>query len=81
MTTIQITLPDQLAKEAEEAGLLSPEALEKMLRQKLGAPTLTQIFESMDRVSEPDDEINFSPEAIAEEIRSMRDEKRAQTPA
>jgi hypothetical protein len=81
MTTIQITLPDQLAKEAEEAGLLSPESLERMLRQELGAPTLAQIFEAMDRVSEPDDEINFSPEAIAEEMRAMRAEKRAQMPA
>jgi len=35
----------------------------------------------MDRVSEPGDEINFLPEAIAEEIRAMRAEKRAQTPA
>jgi hypothetical protein len=81
MTTIHITLPDQLAKEAEEAGLLSPESLERMLRQKLQAPTLKQIFEAMDRVSEPGDEINFLPEAIAEEIRAMRAEKRAQTPA
>jgi len=81
MTTIQITFPDQLAKEAEEAGLLAPESMERMLRQNLGAPSLAQIFEAMDRVSEPDDEINFSPEAIAEEIRAMRAEKRAQTPA
>ena len=81
MTTIKITLPDQLAKEAEEAGLLSSESLERMLRQRLEAPTLEQIFEAMDRVRELDDEINFSPEAIAEEIRAMRAEKRAQAPA
>jgi hypothetical protein len=31
-------------------------------------------------VREPDDEINFSPEAIAEEIRAMRAEKRALSP-
>jgi hypothetical protein len=76
MTTIQITLPDELAREAEEAGLLSSESLERMLRQKLNAPTLVQVFEAMDRVSEPDDEINFSPEAIADEVRAMRAEKR-----
>jgi hypothetical protein len=81
MKTIEITLPDQLAKEAEEAGLLSPESLETMLRQRLAAPSLRQIFEAMDRVSKPDDEINFSPEAIAEEIKLMRAKRRAQTPA
>ena len=38
MTTIHITLPDELAKEAEEAGLLlSPESFEKLLREELHA--------------------------------------------
>lgn len=35
MTTVQITLPDDLAKTAANAGLLSPEALEQMLRDQL----------------------------------------------
>ena len=35
MATIQIELPDQIAQEAERAGLLSPEALEELLRQGL----------------------------------------------
>jgi hypothetical protein len=78
MTTIQITLPDELAKKAEEAGLLSAESLERMLLQKLDTPSLKQVFEAIDRVSEPDDEVNFSPEVIAEEIRAMRAERRAQ---
>ena len=33
MTTVQITLPDQLAREAQRAGLLSPEFLETMASQ------------------------------------------------
>jgi len=35
MTTVQITLPDDLAQTAANAGLLSPEALETMLREQL----------------------------------------------
>ncbi|MGH6907793.1 MAG: hypothetical protein ACRER2_16935 [Methylococcales bacterium] len=30
MTTVQITLPDQLVDEAQRAGLLSPEAIENL---------------------------------------------------
>ena len=37
MTTIQITLPDQLAQEAQRAGLLSQAAIEKLLRAQLQA--------------------------------------------
>lgn len=35
MTTVQITLPDALAQEAAQAGLLTPEQLERMLRDRL----------------------------------------------
>ena len=35
MTTVQITLPNELAQTAANAGLLSTEALEAMLRDQL----------------------------------------------
>ena len=35
MTTLTINLPDQLVKEAKDAGLLDAEALEAMLREQL----------------------------------------------
>ena len=37
MTTLELklTLPDQLAREAQAAGLLTPEAMEAMLRETL----------------------------------------------
>lgn len=35
MTTVQITLPDGLAQEAARAGLLTPEKIEALLRQRL----------------------------------------------
>jgi hypothetical protein len=37
MTTVQITLPDALAQEAMKAGLLAPEKIERMLRERLRA--------------------------------------------
>jgi hypothetical protein len=35
MTTIQITLPDELAQQAAHAGLLSAECMENLLREQL----------------------------------------------
>jgi hypothetical protein len=35
MTTVQITLPDELAQKAASAGLLSAEAMAAMLREQL----------------------------------------------
>ncbi|MFM8770132.1 MAG: hypothetical protein ACKOD9_21070, partial [Rubrivivax sp.] len=35
MTNVQITLPDELAQKADMAVLLSPEAMEAMLREQL----------------------------------------------
>jgi hypothetical protein len=77
MTTIQLTLPDQLAKEAQRAGLLSPESLEEMLRRQLKAKATEQLFAAMDRMAAVDDPAYMSPEEVAEEIAAMRAERRA----
>ena len=77
MTTIQLTLPDQLVLEAERAGLLSPESLEEMLRRQLKAKAADQLFAAMDRMAAVDDPAYMSPEEVAEEIKAMRAEKRA----
>ena len=77
MTTIQLTLPDQLAQEAQRAGLLTPESLEEMLRRQLKAKAAEQLFAAMDRMAAVDDPTYMSPEEVAEEIRAMRAEKRA----
>ena len=77
MTTVQITLPDQLAQDAERAGLLSSESLVELLRAELrtrSASELLSVLDSLDRVPTNED---FSPEAVAEEVRAMRAERRA----
>ena len=80
MTTVQIVLPDQLAQEAQRAGLLSPELLEKWLREQLKARHVDQLFSAMDRMSAADEPPVMSPEAVAEEIAAMRAERRAHRP-
>jgi len=43
MTTVQITLPDALAQEATSAGLLAPEKIERMLRERLRAERIERM--------------------------------------
>lgn len=43
MTTVQITLPDNLAREAAKAGLLTPEKIEALLRQHLRAERIEDL--------------------------------------
>ena len=77
MTTVQIHLPDQLAKEAQLAGLLSPKLLEKWLREQLRAQQVDRLFPAMDRMSAMNDPAILSPEAIAAESAALRAERRA----
>jgi ATP-dependent Clp endopeptidase proteolytic subunit ClpP len=43
VTTIEITIPDALAAEASGAGLLAPEAIERLLRDKLAADRIARL--------------------------------------
>jgi Arc/MetJ family transcription regulator len=77
MTTIQITLPDKLAQEAQKAGLLSSESLEELLRRQLKARAASELLSALDKMDGVDTDEDFSPEAMAEEVRAMRAERRA----
>lgn len=77
MTTVQITLPDDLAQNAQQAGLLAPEAVEAMLRAQLKARSLDGLFEAMDRMADVEPSEGMSAEEVAEEIHRMRAERRA----
>lgn len=77
MATIQIELPDQVAQEAERAGLLSPEALEELFRAGLRRKSLDKLFSAMDSIAATNDLPYMSPEEVAEEIKIMRAERRA----
>ena len=72
MTTVQISLPDKLARDAEKAGLLAPDFVERLLREELKTRRLSELFAEMDKTSDNNDLPYMSPEEIAEEIKAMR---------
>ena len=77
MTTVQFTLPDQLALDAQSAGLLNPVLVERMLREQLKSKHVDELFTAMDRMAVVDSPAAMSLEEVAEEIRAMRAERRA----
>ena len=77
MTTVQVTLPDQLAQKAQRAGLLSSARLERWLRDQLKTQRVDELFVAMDRVDSVDEPAVMSPEDGAQEIATMRAERRA----
>lgn len=75
MTTVEITLPDQLAKEAQRAGLLSSARLEKWLRDQLKNQRIDELFSAMDRMASVTDPPAMTPEEVASEMAAMRAER------
>jgi hypothetical protein len=76
MTTVQIQLPDELAQDAKDAGLLTSEALAAMLRARLRRK---QTGESLRATWERMPLEELTPEIeqmIDEEVRAVRAERR-----
>ncbi len=74
MTSIQITLPDELAQKAGSAGLLSAEAMEAMLREQLHRRAGQVLNAMWDRG--PREELTPQVEQeILEEVRKLRAER------
>jgi hypothetical protein len=75
MTTVQITLPDQLAQEAAQIGLLQPQALEALLRGAMREHRIERLFATMERLraTGPD----LTEEEVQAEIDACRAERRA----
>lgn len=71
MTTLTIDLPDNLVKEAKDAGLLAPEAMEAMLREQLRRRAVDGLFAAADKLAAA----HFPPmtmEEIQEEVNAVR---------
>jgi len=77
MTTVEIQLPDQLARDAERAGLLSPEALEELLGEQLRAKASKELLTAIRAMDSTDESEVITPEVAAAEIAAMRAERRA----
>ena len=75
MTTVQITLPDSLAHDAQAAGLLTPERMEAILREQLrrrAGETLHALWQRL-----PKDALTPEIEQeIVDEVRAVRTEQR-----
>lgn len=75
MTTVQITLPDELAEKAASAGLLSAEAMEAMLREQLRRRAGDALQAMWQR--QPADELTPEIEQeIVDQVRQARAERR-----
>jgi uncharacterized protein HemY len=75
MTTVQITLPDELAQQATNAGLLSPEAMETMLREQLRRSASENLRALWNRL--PPEELTPEIEQeIVQIVREVRAEQR-----
>lgn len=72
MTTIQIDLPDATAQAAREAGLLTPQALEQLLREAMRKRQVDRLFAAMDKLAA------LEPPMTEEEIDAEIDAARAE---
>ena len=79
MKNVQITLPDDLARDAAEVGLLSGENLEQLLRDAIRTLRKSGLRKAMDRMVETSSGSAMSPEDVAAEIAKFRAERRADT--
>jgi post-segregation antitoxin (ccd killing protein) len=76
MTPVTVSLPDDLAQQAQAAGLLTENALEQLLRRALrqsrASTRLGEIFAKLDALDEPP----MSEAEVAQEIAAARAERR-----
>ena len=75
MTEVTVTLPDDLAQQARQAGLLRPEVLATLLRDAMREQRIERLFSTMDKLAQL--EPALTEEEIAAEIEAARAERRA----
>ena len=79
MTTLTIDLPDNLAKEAKDAGLLAPDAIAAMLRENLRRRAVDGLFTAADKLASA----HFPPmtmEEIQDEVNAVRAQRKQRAP-
>ena len=81
MTTVEVTLPDDLAEEARKAGLLEGEEIAKWLREELRRQRTAGFLDAIESMDACDDTPSMSPEEISDEIHRIRKEHRAKSAA
>lgn len=62
MTTVTVRLPDELAREAQAAGLLRDEAIETLLREAMRQRQVNELFTTMGKLA------SLKPQLTEDEI-------------
>lgn len=75
MTTLTIELPDDLAEEARNQGLLVPRAVEAMIRDRLRATAATELLKAADQLAAAECP-SLTMAEIQDEVRAVRRERR-----
>lgn len=75
MSKIILTLPDNLAQEAEANGLLKPESIAALLRAEIRRRQVNRLFAAADRLADLDHPLNESE--IEAEITAARKARRS----
>ncbi len=76
MSEILLTLPDNLAREAEAGGLLKPEFIASLLRAEIRRRRVNKLFAAADRLAGLDEPLTDAE--IEAEIVASRRERRKQ---
>jgi len=78
MTTLEVklNLPDQIAQEAQRAGLLSGQAIERLIEEALHREAGKRLLEAMRRLREANVP-PLSEEEIAEQVKAVRAARKA----
>jgi post-segregation antitoxin (ccd killing protein) len=71
---LKVKLPGSLAQEARASGLLTPQALETMLREEVRRRRVAQLFEAADRLAALP---SLTEAEVEEEIQAARAERRS----
>jgi hypothetical protein len=73
---IQLVLPDDIAREAEDQGLLASESLERLIRAELRRRKHQNLREMLDQLASLDTP-PLTDDEVAEELQAARAERRA----
>ncbi len=79
MTTLTIDLPDNLAEEAKQAGLLTPNAIENILRETLRRRAVNGLFSAADKLTAA----KLPPmtmDEIQQEVNAVRAQRKQRAP-
>ncbi len=76
MTTLTIDLPDNIAQEAKDAGLLAPDALAQLLKEAMRRQAGHRLLDVAKRIQAADVP-PMSDEDIIAEVKTVRAERRA----